>query len=209
LEKVIAAKGGLETLRGIKSIRAVTTAPAVQAEVTTYLEYPNKMRVESKLPAGSRIEVFDGTRGWVREGTQVHDVPDEAIRNLELTFKRDTVAMLLAAEENRLTARRLPDVKDASGRVHHALELSSSDLDPVVLYVEPKTLLIAKQVYIAPAPGKPLVEEIFSDYKPVSGVMIAFTARVRTGGQQVYERRVKQIEINPEINARLFARPGT
>jgi zinc protease len=209
LEKVIMAKGGLETLRGIKSIRAVTMAPMVKAEITTYLEYPNKMRVESKLPTGSRIEVFDGKRGWVREGTQIHDVPAEAIRSLELTFKRDTIAMLLAAVENRLTARRLPDVKDASGDVHHALEFASADLDPVVLYVEPKTYLIAKQVYIALAPGKPLVEEIFSDYKPVSGIMIAFTARVRTGGQQVYERRVSQIEINPAINAQLFARPGT
>ena len=84
-----------------------------------------------------------------------------------------------------------------------------ADLDPVVLYVDPKTYLIAKQVYIALAPGKPLVEEIFSDYKPVNGVMIAFTARVRTGGQQVYERRVSQIEINPVMNARLFTRPGT
>jgi zinc protease len=209
LEKVIAAKGGLETLRRIRSIRAVTSAPAARAEVTTYLEYPNRMRVESTLPSGSRIEVFDGKRGWVREGSQVHDVPDEAVRSLELTFKRDTVAMLLAADENRLTARRLPDVRASGGSVHHALELSSAELDPVVLYVEPKTYLIAKQVYVAPAPGKPLVEEVFSDYKAVSGVMIAFTARVRTGGQQVYERRVSHIEINPAIDARLFARPGT
>jgi hypothetical protein len=39
--------------------------------------------------------------------------------------------------------------------------------------------------------------------------MIAFVARVQSGGQQLYERRISQIAINPPFNANLFARPGS
>ena len=47
----------------------------------------------------------------------------------------------------------------------HALELSARDLNPVVLYVDPETGLIRKRMYTADAPGRPLIEEQFFDYR--------------------------------------------
>jgi hypothetical protein len=209
LDKVIAAKGGLEVLRGVKRIRAAAKALPVDADLVTYLEYPNKMRVETTVPGGTHLEVFDGQRGWVRDPGGLHEVPAEAIRNVEASFRRDTIAMLLAAHDGTLATRRLPDVKDEKGRVFHALELSSPKLDPIVLYIDPATMLIAKQVYIGGGPGTPVVEELFTDYKQVSGVAIAFTAAIKSGGQQVYERHLTNVEINPSIDAKLFSRPGS
>ena len=81
LDKVIAAKGGLETLRAVKSITAVTTAELstpdgpVRAETTTYLEYPNRVRVETKLPEATLVQGFDGKRAWVQDPNGTHDVP--------------------------------------------------------------------------------------------------------------------------------------
>ena len=80
-------------------------------------------------------------------------------------------------------SRLLPDVKDETGTLHRALELSALDLDPIVLHIDPATHLIAKQIYVAGGPGQPLVEELFSDYRPVDGVQIAFLAKVRRGGR--------------------------
>src|SRR5206468_823264 len=55
LDKLIAAKGGIERLRAMKNITATTRAtglgPNAQQgtiETVTYLEYPNRVRVESK-----------------------------------------------------------------------------------------------------------------------------------------------------------------
>lgn len=208
LERVIAAKGGLQVLRGVKRIHAVTRAEQVGAEVTTWLEYPNKVRVETRLNGMERIEIFDGKKGWVRDERGVHDVPQEAIRNLELTFKRDTIAMLLAAYDGAMTARRLPDVKEEE-TLFYALEMSSPSLEPTVLYVDRTTGLIAKQAYLAGGRGSPLIEELFSDYKPVNGLSVAFTARVRSGGQQVYERRIGQIDVNSTFDAKAFTRPAS
>jgi zinc protease len=213
LETVIAAKGGLDTLRKIDSIKAVTaatmTSPAgnVQAETTTYLQYPNRVRVETKGPQGVQIQVYDGARGWVRDPGGIHDVPEAALRDMAASLRRDTVAALLAAERGELRARVLPDVKDADGAIRHALELSSPSLEPLVLYIDPRTHLISKQAYVVRAPGQPLVEELFSDYQRVDGVNVAFTAEVRADGKPVVKRHLNEIAINAALDPRLFTRP--
>jgi zinc protease len=224
LEKVIAAKGGLDKLRGIRSITAHTRAelpqpPAgggrgkppsgdpVYAETTTYLEYPNRVRVETKLPDATVVQVFDGARAWVKDPAGVHDVPAQALADLRLSLRRDTIAALLAAYDGTLRARLLPDVKDEAGRIHRALELSGQDLDPMVLYLDPETFRITRQSYVAAGPGSALIEERFSDYRPVDGIQIAFSAAVRRGDHVMLDRKVVELKINDLLAPTLFTRP--
>ena len=115
--------------------------------------------------------------------------------------------MLLAAQAGRVRARLLPDARDDSGRLHHAIELSGPDLEPMVLYVDPDTYLIVKQTYVAGGLGQPLIEEFLGDYKVVDGVQIAFSATVRRGGLAVLNREVRDIVINGPMDEALFARP--
>jgi outer membrane lipoprotein-sorting protein len=214
IDRAIAAKGGLERLRAIKSITAVTqarmTSPEgqIQAESTTYLQYPNRMRVETKMAEAVIVQTFDGSRAWVKDRMGTHEVPERMIRDLDATFKRDTVAALLAAHDGTLRARLLPDTKDGAGKVRRALELTALDVEPFVLNIDPDTGLVVRQTYVAGGPGSPLVEEVFGDYREVEGVQIAFTAVVSQGGQQVLERRVTSIRINAPLDPTLFQRPA-
>jgi zinc protease len=222
LDQVIAAKGGLAMLRGIKSIKAVTATTMVaperpgspgssigniEAETTTYLQYPNHVRIETKAPQGVQIQIYDGERGWVRDPGGVHDVPDFALQDMAASLQRDTVAALLAAERGELRARLLPDVRDADGAIRHALELSSPSHEPLVFYVDPGTSLISKQAYVVRAPGQPLIEELFSDYRPVDGVKVAFSAEVRAAGNPIVTRRLNAITFNDAFDPKLFTRP--
>lgn len=214
LNQVIAAKGGLERLRGIKSIVAVTDADVTgrdgtksTVKTTTWLSYPDRVRVETELPDGRFVQVFDGQRAWVKDPSGVHDVPPQGVQELAGSFRRDTVAALLAAADGKVRARLLPDVKDDSDRRFHALELSGNGLDPMVLYVDPETNLIARQTYVAGGLGQPVIEERFSNYKTVEGVQVAYTASVRRGGVTMLERQVRDIKINGPLDAALFTRP--
>jgi hypothetical protein len=135
-------------------------------------------------------------------------VPAALLRDMEASLRRDLVAALLAADRGELNARLLPDVKASDGRVVHALELSSPTLDPLVLHVDPQTKLVVKQVYVARAPEAPLIEELFSDYRPVEGLMVAFTAEVRAAGMPGVKRRLDNIAINTPLDPELFSRPG-
>jgi zinc protease len=213
LEAVIAAKGGLGNLRNLATIKAVTvssmTTPRgeVKSETTTWLQYPNRVRVETRLPEATIVQVYDGQRAWVRDPSGTHEVPNEAVRELRTSLRRDTIALLLAAYDGGVQARLLPDLKDESGKRYRALECTGSDLEPVVLYVDPETHLVTRQTYVAGGPGSPLVEEIFSDYRAVDGVQIAFTAVVRRGGQPVLERRITDFSIKSAFEPSLFKRP--
>ena len=97
-------------------------------------------------------------------------------------------------------------MRAANGARQQSLELSSVDLDPMILYIDPATGLVARQTYAA-APGAPLVEEAFSDYRVVNGVQVAYSATVSQGGRQVLRRQVASVAINPPADPALFTRP--
>jgi zinc protease len=210
LDRVIAAKGGLEKLRGIKTIVAKQTLinqgadGKAQTDTTNYIEYPDHFRIET--PAVT--QGYDGTQAWLKDQRGVHDAPESLARDARLTLRRDIIALLLAAKDGTLTPRVLPDVKDADGRLTNTLEVGARDLNPVVLYINPESGLITKQAFAADVPGRPLVEEQFSDYRPVEGIQIAFQA-VRKIGPLSVERRVTDLKINAPIDAALFKRPAS
>jgi outer membrane lipoprotein-sorting protein len=215
VDRVIAAKGGYTTLQAVRTITAVTRAEIVTptgtvlTEATTYLQYPNQVRVETKLPDAEIVQVFDGQRAWVKDPDGVHDVPDSLVSELTASFERDTIAALLAAKEGDLRARVLPDVTEQDGGRRHVLELSSPSTEPIVLYIDTETALVAKQAYVAGGPGQPLVEERFTDYRAVDGVQIAFTATITRGGHPVLKRHVTEIRVNTPLDAALFDRPSS
>jgi hypothetical protein len=136
----------------------------------------------------------------------VHDLP--TARDARASLRRDVIALLLAAKNGTLNVRLLPDVKDAEGHVTHTLELSGRDLNPVILYIDPQTSLITKQAFSADGPTFTLVEETFSDYRPVDGVQIAYKA-TRTVGDRAVQRMVTDVKINAQVDAALFKRPGS
>jgi len=220
LDRVVAASGGLETLRGVKSIVATTktsnptaSPPPPPETTTTYLQYPNLVHVERKLeppgaPPALIVQVYDGQHGWVRNPNGVFDVPAPILKDMEIGLKRDRIALLLAAASGGVRTRLLPDIKDDAGKVFQALELSGPALDPIVLYIDPATGSITKQTYVAGAPGQPIIEERFSEYRPVNGLQVAFKASVRRGGQQILQREIIDIKINAPIDPALFKRPG-
>ncbi|HMF99014.1 MAG TPA: hypothetical protein VKE96_32155, partial [Vicinamibacterales bacterium] len=86
--------------------------------------------------------------------------------------------------------------------------LSATDLNPIVLYIDPENSMVRKRLFTANAPGRPLVEEQFSDYRDVDGVQFAFQATQKVGPLSV-ERKVTDVRINPPIDPALFKRPAS
>jgi len=180
LDKAIAAKGGLEKLRALKTIvvkQTLTTQTPqgdATAETSNYIQYPDRFRIVTETPNGMMVQASDGKQVWMTDARGLHDAPEPLVREFRAALRRDPIALLLAAKEGKLTARLLPETTDKDGQGSVPLELSATDLNPIVLDVDRTTSLIRKQSYRADAPGRPLVEESFSDYRPVDGIQSAF-----------------------------------
>ncbi len=220
LDRAIAAKGGLDKLRAVRTIVAQQTQSStrdgneVLVRTTNYIQYPDHFRVDmfqtgvqkaSETP--DLVQAFDGSRSWMKDRAGVHDAQPGMAREAVAALRRDVVALLLAAKDGALTPRLLPDVKDADGAINHALELSAPDLNPIVLYVDPATAQIRKRVYVADGPARPVVDEQFFDYRDVGGVQMAFRATQKVGPLSV-ERRVTDLKLNASIDPALFKRPA-
>ena len=214
LAKAVAAKGGLDTLRAVKTIvvKQTLSNPDMEGDqgfrTTTFIQYPNKFRTETRSPEGGvNVQVFDGTRVWGKDQRGVREQPEEILRDARTTLRRDPIALLLAATDGSVTPRVLPDVQDATGYVRRALELSAPDFNPVVLLINPETSQIDKLTFVADTSTRPIVEDEFADYRRVAGVQIAFQAWRRSGGQTI-ARRITDIKINRSLDAALFKRPS-
>jgi zinc protease len=217
LDKVVAAKGGLERLRAVKSVTATTTSTMrVQGQsmdsgsATTYLQYPDRVRVDMtvKRSATDTVSVqqgYDGQHAWGR--AEGHVFPDDptVLQSAKEGFKRDTLRLLLGGESGTIRVRLLPDVKDDGGKIFRALEFSAKDLNPIVLSIDPATGLIAKQTYVL-VPGEPPMDEQFSDYRSVDGYQVPFTT-IAVNGQASIERRITSIKFNAPIDPTIFKTP--
>ncbi len=214
LDRVIAATGGLDALRGVKTVIAkqVVSSPtptgSVDVDTTSYIEYPDKFRVEAQTPAGLLVSAFDGKTAWARDPGGVRAAPPEMTAEARKNLTRDAIYLLLAAKDGTVRIRLLQDVRDAQGKTEHVLELTGQDGEPVTLYVDPDTNLVAKETFAAGAAGQALVEESYSDYRRVDGVEMPFAAERRVG-PLVIRRRVTDLRVNLPIEASFFTRPGS
>jgi zinc protease len=210
IEKAIAAKGGLALLRSITTVKStsdmVFATPRGKAKInaTAYVRYPGQFRVDAEGPDGLRIQTFDNGAGWIGDGKQFEDAPPVIVRAMQAGVQRDTVALLLALADKRITGRRVADVT-VDGAPMPALEVDLSAAGRVTLVFDPKSGLLVHQRF--GGDGEPLTDERFSEYRPVQGLQVAHRATVRRENAPPFDRIVRTFEINVPIDPTFFKKP--
>lgn len=212
IDKAVRGKGGLEKLKGIRTVRAVsdviadTTGGPVRVSTTIRVRYPGQFRVDTELPSGPLVQVFDRGRTWVRDAAGVRELSGEAAEAMRRSIVRDDIALLVALSEGRVPARRLPDV-EVDGRMMPALRADLKASGPVTLVFDPQTGLIVRQRYPAGmAAGS--IEETLSDYRDVSGLQVAFSVTRVHPGEPPLTRLLRTFEYNVPLDPSVFSRPS-
>ncbi len=208
----IAAKGGLERLRSIRTIvsRADMTVDDAGERatfpVTTSIEYPDRFRTDAMMPGGRLVQVFDRGECWVQNGRGARLAPPALAAELRGRVQRDVLRLLLGVAEGRMTASRRPDVIEA-GRAMPALDVQAPGMAAVTLMLDPDSALVVRQRYITG--DRPLVfEESFSDYRDVDGIKVAFRTMLSAPGLPTIERLVRSVRYNVPVDPALFTRPS-
>ena len=214
LDRVIVAMGGLDALRGVKTVVAKQTVTnmtrdrVMTNDTTSYIQYPDKFRVEAGTAFGELVSGFDGTTAWTKDPRGTSEAPREATAEAQSNLDRDVIRLLLAGKDGAMDVRRLPDQRDAPGELQQALEFSGRGIGSVVLLIDPRLFRVTKETFAAGRGGQALVEETFSDYRLVDGVQMPFTAERRVGPISI-KRRVTELTINRSLDPSLFSKSGT
>jgi zinc protease len=212
ITRAVEAKGGLDRLRGIRTVKAVseTTIGGPQGTVTlpttSYIRYPGQFRIDATRGHDTLVQTFDNGRAWVRDARGVADAPIVVTQAMQASVQRDPVALLLALADQRVSCKRIPDIV-VDGTAMPALVAEARPMGAVTILLDPRTGLIARQRYRAPTDPQHLVEEVFEDYREVSGLRVAFKVMVRGEGVTPMERVIRTFEVNVPVEPALFTRP--
>ena len=211
IAKAIGARGGLELLRSIKTVKATVdmvfatqTGPA-RVVATTHVKYPAQFRSDATGPDGRRVQTFDNGVAWVSDDSGSREAPPAYAKLLQATVQRDQLGLLLALHDNRVHGRRLPDVR-FENTMMPVLEVELATAGRLTMLFDAATGLLAAQRY-GGTPGDPATEETFLDYRPVQGMQVAHTVRVRVQGQPPFERTIRSIDFNVPVDPALFMKP--
>jgi zinc protease len=212
IERAVRAKGGLERLKTIRTVQAVTDSvielegKKVTVPTTIRVRYPGAFRVDSDMPAGRLTQVFNSGTFWIQDARGASVAPPGAAESMRGNVQRDSIALLLALADGRVKARRGSDVT-IDGRSLPALDVDITPGGPLTLVLDPASGQILRQRYPAGSPAGGSVEETFSDYRDVEGLKVAFAVTVRQPQGEV-TRVMRQFAINVPLDPNLFTKPG-
>ncbi len=217
IARAVAAKGGLQRLRSIRTLRVLATT-TVHAEgtpttfaSTTLVRYPGGFRSEAELPGGRLVQVFNAGTAWFQDAGGVHDAPPGMADQMRGAVQRDSVLLLLALADGSVKARRVAaagEASRASGAIP-TLEVSLPGTPPLTLMFDPVTTLITRVRYrVAGGETAVSAEETYSDYRDVLGLKVAFATDVRRDDAPALRRVLRSYELNVPLDPTLFVKPS-
>jgi hypothetical protein len=213
VQKNIQAKGGIDKIKAIKSIRLLGKLDGgggFSAATLQENQRPNLLRETLSLQGMTAIQAYDGSTGWQVQPFGGHKDPEflgeDDLRDLLLDADFD--GPLVDYKEKGNTVEFLGhDVVDGDDALR--LKVTQKNGDIIYYYLDPDTFLeIRKEVqeFIRGSVRESVVE--YGSYKPVAGVMYPFAiSQGSRANPATQTTTIRKIEVNVNINPADFAVP--
>jgi hypothetical protein len=202
------AKGGLERLRAVQSIKqtASLSMMGMEATMTLYSKRPNLVRQEITVNKQLVINAFDGEVPWlinpmmgasrpiIVSGPQAESIKEQSGFDGPLVdFKARGVVVSVEGLESAgdQTLVHLKLVSPKSLQIRH-------------LYLDSVTYLDAK---LTTEQDKVKLDQEFLDYREVEGIKVPFLIRSSANGVVQSEIKVQKVEFNAKMDDTLFRMP--
>jgi outer membrane lipoprotein-sorting protein len=200
------AKGGLERLQAIRTVKQVSrlSVPGLEGTMTIYAKRPNLTRQEMVLGGHTVVQAYDGETAWtlnplagVVEPTAVSGPEAESIK-AQAAFDSPFVDYKSRGFEIELVGREVL----GTSAVYH-LTLTSANGQVQHAYLDAATGL---EVRIVTQTASGRLEQDLTDYRNVDGVMKPYLIRLTANDRVVAEVRVTTIQFNVDLKDELFRR---
>lgn len=195
LERAQKAAGGADKLAEVKDFmqsvdfQLAPKAGGILVKETDRWIAPTYFRQDSVVPAGKIAAYYDGKTGWISapqgwgvlQGAQLKQVQSDLFR---MYFRLLLSNRIPGRTVNALDERTL-EISDADGETARVVFNETTNLPEHVMY---------EGVHVT---GPPVtVDDAYSDFRMVSGVMIPFQVSITQGGQKFADVKVNDARIN-------------
>lgn len=214
IAKNIEAKGGLDRLAAIKTLRmtgTMTVGPGVEAPFVMEFKRPNQMRMDITVQGMTVTQAFNGKAGWMVNPmtgrTEAESVPPEALKMMEEQADFDGPLVDYAAKGHAVQLVGKAQVGDAGT---YQLRITFKNGDVRHYYLDAARYLEVRVEGKATVRGSEMeTEGIIGDYREVAGVMFPHSMEsAPKGSPQKQKMTVTKVEVNPEIDDSRFQMPG-
>ena len=220
IEKHIAAVGGPDKIQAIQTLKltgTVTRGAGFETRFTLYWKRPNLARSETEIRGETMIQAYDGKTAWGIVPFRGNAGPRELPQRLALALlqRADFTSPLVNHQEKGFSVALLGK-EEFEGTEVYKLQLRREDAERTIyVYLDAEHYMELKRVVQGKTPEGNEFEftTLFSDYKPVQGVMMAHVrethgtgfGRRGRGGRTVLT--IEKVEVNLELADALFKMP--
>ncbi len=212
MAKVVQALGGEAALQGVQSLREKLTmtrktpSGELPLEVVSTIVFPDKLAQQMTTPMGPISTVITSSAGFMSAAGQVRDLPASARQNALGELKRDTIAVAKHANDPKYSfaAEGSEKIGEVEARV---LDIDADGV-PLRWWVDPATGHILRESFTATGQAGPVQRTVDNTaFKSFQGVTLPVEASISENGEPVAKVTVQEVEINPQIDPKLFERP--
>jgi hypothetical protein len=202
---------GLDKLQNVKTIIMsgfITTHVVMPTKI--YRVRPNKFRLERDVNDITGLSVFDGQIGWTTAPWSRNPLPQvlEGAPLADIKAKADFDGPIYNWQAKGHKAE-LIGIEKVGESDTYKIKLTRIDGGIEYYFIDCKNFLLIRKLAYQMVNGKETeIENTFSDYRSIEGIMFAYTSDNKLGGQPYSSIQYETIELNKSIDDNLFVKPA-
>jgi outer membrane lipoprotein-sorting protein len=213
LAKNAKAKGGLDKLKAVQTIRmtgTMTIGPGMEAPFVMEQKRPNSLRMEFTLQGMTGIQAYDGKTGWqlmpFSGRKDAEPLPEDALKQLAEQADFDGPLVDYKAKGNTV---ELVGKEKLEGSDVYKLKLTLKTGDVRYIYLDADQFLEIKTEGKTKIRGTDVEGEgTIGDYKEVGGLMIPHAMESgQKGSPQKMKMTIQKVELNVPLDDERFKMP--
>jgi outer membrane lipoprotein-sorting protein len=214
LAKNLKAKGGLDKLEAVKTIKmtgTMTIGPGMEAPFVMEQKRPNLLRMEFTLQGMTGIQAYDGKTGWqlmpFSGRKDPEPLPEDALKQLEEQADFDGPLVNYKAKGNTV---ELAGKDTVDGSAAYKLKVTLKNGDIRYIYLDADQYLEIKTEGKTKIRGTDVDgESTIGDYKDEGGLMIPHAIESgQKGNPQKMKMTIQKVELNVPLDDALFKMPA-
>ena len=215
VSKHVAARGGAEKLRSIKSVRieglTVNTGQGFELATVLVARRPDAVRSELTLQGLTIVRAYDGKEGWAINPFRGRKDPEKLSEDLakEMSYQADFEGPLVDYKAKGNKVEYL-GVEDVDGTAAHKLKVTRKNGDVDTIWLDPDYFLQIRVLEQHRIRGTEVEQESdFGDYEQVDGVYFPFSIDSGDKGSSEKNQKftVNKVETNVETDDAQFRFP--
>ena len=209
--KVAGAMGGLPKLKSIKTMHvniAESDSGGPPSPVDVWLAFPDRMHVDVQTPQGNLTIVASPDAAFMAmAGMGSRSMPPAQKTEMLSQLQHDLVYVAQHADDPAFTFTAAGTEK--IGGVDAAVLDIDGAIPWVRWYIDPKTGYILREKYKGMGQtGAFEGETNLADWRAADGITMPYKHQNQQNGKETSNAEVKKLELNPQVDPKLFAKPA-